>query len=282
MTTEEIQIKAFDGVLLYGKIWKPKDTPKAFIAILHGLSDHINRFNEFSEFMNANNIGVIGFDQPGHGNSPGKRGHIISSEDIQSNVQNLLIETRLRFSEIPLFLYGQSMGGNIALNFGINIKSKELTGLIVSSPWIKLAFEPPAWKISASRLLNKIIPGLTMKNEIDPMELSHDPKVGRKYLEDSLNHGKISTRLYNLMMEGAARIIKSATSIQLPVLLMHGDEDKLTSHKTSEAISKNNSRIELKIWSGMRHELHGEKGKEQVMEYIVSWINKIIDNNERT
>jgi len=226
--------------------------------------------------MISRQIGVIGLDQQGHGNSPGKRGHIASHEILMSNVQSLLIETRLRYNDIPLFLFGQSMGGNIVLNYGIDNKSKEIKGIISSSPFLQLAFEPPKWKTSLGRILQNILPSLTLPADIDPMELSHDPEIGRAYMEDPFNHGMISARLYNLMLAGCERAFKSVNTLNIPVLLMHGDEDRLTSHKASISLGELNPIIETKIWPGMRHELHNERGKEEVLEFTCQWMKKIL------
>ena len=272
MQTEELQITTQQGDSLYAKIWEPDTSPIAMICIIHGLSEHINRYNAYATFMVNKGICVMGIDQQGHGKSPGKRGHISSYDKLSSNVQSLLIEARLRHDEIPLFLFGQSMGGNIVLNYGMDNKSKELTGLIVSSPLLKLAFDPPKWKTSLGRIMQKIIPSFSIPSDIDPMELSHDPEIGKAYFEDPLNHGKISARLFHILMEGSDRAFREIKSINIPVLLMHGNEDRLTSHEASISLGKLNPLIETRIWQGMRHELHNERGNEEVLKHTHDWL----------
>lgn len=276
MHTEEIQIQTQLGDMLYGKIWEPDSDPIAIICIIHGLDDHINRYQDYASFMAGRHIAVIGLDQQGHGNSPGKRGHIGSQETLMSNVQSLLIEARLRYNDIPLFLFGQSMGGNIVLNYGIDNRSKEVKGIIASSPFLELAFSPPKWKTALGRIIQNVLPSLTLPSEIDPMELSHDPEIGRAYMEDPFRHGRISARLYHLMVQGCERAFKLANTLNIPVLLMHGDEDRLTSHESSISLAKLNPIIEMKLWPGMRHELHNERGKDEVLEFNYQWIkNKL-------
>jgi len=277
MVTEEFYTTDAYGNNLYGNCWKPEGEAKVVITILHGQSDHIGRFEHFAEEMVQKDIAVMGIDMQGHGRSPGKRGHFRSFQQLMSNVEVLLREARLRFNDTPMILYGQSLGGNLAANFALLHQSKELSGLILSSPFFELAFNPPKLKIVAANILEKIMPSLSFDNELDPMELSHNPVIGFKYLEDPLVHRKISVNAYFISKKAAEKALESAHLLKYPTLILHGDEDRLTSHKGSEKFAKSAGKyVDLKIWEGMRHELHNENEKEDVVEYIYTWIIKTI------
>jgi len=282
MKDNEFYIQGGNEKNLYGKSWMPDGNPKAVVAILHDFSDHINRYENFSKFLTCHEIATIGIDQYGHGKSPGKRGHIKGYNLVLANAHQLMIETRRKFNDMPIFLYGHGMGGNIAINYAIRHTSKELTGVIVSSPWMKFVNDPPIWNIFLSKTLGKVLPSLTFDIDIDPMELSHDPYIGIDYLEDPLNHGKISIRLHKDMIKASKWIFENAELLRYPILIMHGNEDRITSYLFSEKLSeKITGNVELKIWDGLRHELHNEKSKNNIMQYMLSWIRKITINNDQ-
>jgi alpha-beta hydrolase superfamily lysophospholipase len=277
MAKESFILTDGDGNTLNAYRWIPDKEPEAIMAIIHGLSDHIDRFDNFSNFLNKNRIATIGMDYQGHGKSPGRRGHVRSYELLLSSVENLLIEARLIFTDLPLFLYGHSFGGNIAANYILRHQSKEIAGTIISSPYFELAFTPPKWKMISAMVLGKLIPSLTFSNEVDPMDLSHDPVIGKSYFEDPLVHGKVSIGLYNSATSRGRWALENAHLLGYPTLIMHGDEDQLTSCKASERFAEQAGKYaNLKIWKGLRHELHNETNKDEVLTFMCEWIKKRI------
>lgn len=276
MVDNEFYVKGANGQNLYGKCWSSNGV-KAVIALLHGLSDHINRYGYFAEFLCQHQIAVLGLDYPGHGKSPGKRGHIQGYDLALANVETLLIESRNRYNDLPVFLYGQSLGGNLAMNYALHYFSYEIQGLILSAPWIKLTFTPSWWKVIMTMILGKLIPAITLSMDLDPVDLSHDPEIGRKFLEDPLNHGKISAGIYSQTVKAGLWNLENAGQLNYPVLLMHGKEDPLTSwHATAELADKIGPKAELKLWNRLNHELHNEYIKDEVLAYIINWIEKYI------
>ena len=269
-----------EGRHLYACCWTPSSDPIAGIAIVHGLSDHLDRYEYVSGFFNKNKIVVLGMDYQGHGKSPGKRGHISSFNLLMSNVENLLIEARFRYNDLPLFLYGHSLGGNIVANYILKHRSKELSGAIIASPYFKLAFTPPKWKTNLARVLGRILPFLTLSDGLDPMELSHDPLIGKAYLEDPLVHSKISVKTYNIASRQGSWALEHASLLNYPTLIMHGDEDRLTSYTATQKFADNAGSIAtMKIWKGLRHELHNETNKEEVLSFICNWIIHVIEKS---
>ncbi len=280
MKDNEFYIQGGSEKNLYGKSWIPDRNSKAVVVILHDLSDHINRYENFSRFFTHHDIATIGIDFQGHGKSPGKRGHMKGYNLILSNVHQLMIATRRRFNDIPIILYGQGLGGNIAINYAIRHTSRELTGVAVSSPLIGFANNPRFRNIFLLNLLGKVLPSIRLDIDIDPMDLSHDPDIGMEYLEDPLNHGKISIQLYNDMIIAGQWIMNNVSKLKYPILIMHGNEDRITSYSDSAALAKKiTGNVDVKIWDDLRHELHHEILKDSVLQYILSWIQKIIFNH---
>jgi alpha-beta hydrolase superfamily lysophospholipase len=67
--------------------------------------------------------------------------------------------------------------------------------------------------------------------------------------------------------------IDHAKKIKIPVLILHGNDDKITGiNGSGEFAAKGGKKVELKIWQGLRHEPHHEKEKDVVIRFIKDWI----------
>ncbi|MFH2095597.1 MAG: alpha/beta hydrolase, partial [Bacteroidota bacterium] len=179
------------------------------------------------------------------------------------------------FPGIPVVLYGHSMGGNLVLNYIISRKLKNIP-LIVTSPWLKLAFEPPAFKLFMAKLVRKILPGLLQSTGLKTKDLTKNNSVVDKYENDELVHGKISVNMFFEMYQAGYRVLDNAEKIKCPVLLMHGTEDGICSWQgSSELASKAKGNITFKTWEGLYHELHNEAEQDKVFMFIISWLEKL-------
>lgn len=282
MQDNEFYIQSGSGTKVYAKSWIPDKNPIAVLAVMHGFGDHIGRYENFAAFFTRQRIAVIGLDLPGHGRSSGRRGHTSGIQVLLNHVQQLMLETRRRFIDVPIILFGHSMGGNILLNYTLRHTSREIRGVIISSPWIRTTMFFGGWRGFAKRLIERFHPGFPMTIDLDPMELSRDPSVGKHYLEDPIKHNKISIRLYRDLLDSSLWIQENVKRISYPLLIMHGNEDRISPFEfSSDLAEKIKDKVDLKIWNGMRHELHNEKGKEMVLKDQLSWIMKILENHSQ-
>lgn len=278
MQDNEFYIQSGSGEQIYGKCWVPDQSPLAAMAVLHGIVDHTSRYEDFAKYFIRYRIAVIGLDLPGHGRSSGRRGHVKGLSYILNHIHQLMLETRRRFIDIPIILYGHCMGGNFILNYALRHSSREIRGMIISSPWIGASTILVHGPGILNRMLGKLHDSLQLTVDLDPMELTHDPFTGMNHLDDPIKHDKISMRLYNELLASSHWIRENVGKISYPVLIQHGNEDRITSWKTSSDLAENmKDKVTLKIWEGMRHELHHEKEKEQVLKYLLVWILKILE-----
>ena len=56
------------------RVWEPENQPKAVLQIVHGMAEHIDRYDGFARYLNQNSILVIGADHASHGKSISKNG----------------------------------------------------------------------------------------------------------------------------------------------------------------------------------------------------------------
>ncbi len=262
----------------HGKYYKPK-TVKSVVVLVHGMGEHSKRYENYViPFYYKNSIAIITYDQFGHGKTEGKRGHNPGFDAVLDCVQEILKQADKIFGKKPIFLYGHSMGGNVVINYVLR-RENNLNGVIATSPFLRLAFEPPSWKLKIAKALLKISPSLTMSNELDVKGISRDKAVVKDYINDPLNHDKVSPNYSIVFIETGEWAINNADKLKVPMLLMHGTADRLTNYEGSKEFAKNaGNLVDLKLFKDAYHELHNDIIKDDVLEQMMTWIDKTQHN----
>ena len=270
------------GRLIFSQLWQPdesqnKDVNHA-IVLVHGLGEHSGRYAPWAARFVALGIPVYALDTHGHGQTTGRRGHTEAFGLIFDDILHLLAKARMEFPSAKVHLYGHSMGGALVLGF-VALRAQEVAKLKVSSviatgTAVRPGFEPPTWKIKLAEILDSIVPGLALGNELDPTWLSSDPAVVDAYKSDVLVHDRISVRWYNDWLRTIEAIRSNASQINLPVFMMHGDADRATSPIAARdlAVTLN---AKFQMWPSASHEIHHEPCQEQVFGAILDWLNEI-------
>ncbi len=276
MQINEFNWKTRDQLDIHAIQWTPEGEYKAVIALVHGFGEHCARYHHMANFYGQHGFAMISYDHRGHGKSGGKRGHTPYYDAFLEEVDRLLEFTKEKYPDKPVILYGHSMGGNIVLNYMLR-KKPNVKAVITSAPWIKLGFEPPAFLIALGKLTRRIMPSFSQDNGIDVTKLSRDQNVGEVYSKDELVHTKITSATGIGIMEAAEWLLKNATKVQLPLLMMHGTKDQIISIEGSrQFVNKSSGDITFKEWQGGYHEIHNETNKEDVFQYTLDWINSKI------
>lgn len=263
-----------DGITFYIRNWEPEGKAKAVVALVHGHGEHVGRYeNVASALTNAGYI-LAGYDSRGHGKSTGPRGHIPSYDTLMDDIAAFIAMLGEKYSGQPIFLYGHSMGGNEVINYALR-RHPKIAGVIATGPWLKLAFEPPAIKVALGKFMNNIAPSFIQPSGLDTKGLSHDAEVVRLYDNDPLGHDKVSARLFVSMYESGLWALDHASELALPLLLMHGGADPITSAEASRQFAgKTGSKVTLRIWDGLYHEIHNEPEQAEVFKVMVEWLDK--------
>jgi alpha-beta hydrolase superfamily lysophospholipase len=272
MNQESHELIASDGLKLFAQSWSTEKKPKVLVVIVHGLGEHSGRYAHVAKVFNENGIQVFSFDQRGHGKSEGPRGHTPSGEQLMYDVVKAINVAKETFEpDLPVFLYGHSLGALEVLYFGATIQ-ENLKGIIATSPPLDLSSTPKS-KITLAKLMNPLLPKLTMPNGLDTNALSHDTSVVDAYKADPFVHDQISVRLGYFMITGAEKIMAAASAWHYPLLLMHGSDDRICGVKgTEELVKILTGDITYKRWEGLYHETHNEPQKNEVIQVMVNWI----------
>jgi len=274
MKHSEFEFKTFDRLSLFGQSWQPEDRPRAVVYLIHGLGEHSGRYGHVADRLTQAGYSMFAFDLRGHGKSPGPRGHIPSYEALMKDISSLLEVANKQFPQLSSFLYGHSLGGNLVLNYILR-HQPQLKGVIVSDPWLRLAFEPPRFKIILAQITDYIWPSFSQKNGLDTKVLSRDPEVVHAYENNPLVHDHISSRMFIGIYQSGYWALEHASEFSLPLLLMHGGDDKIISVKASHEFANTKTKnCTLKIWDGLYHEIHNEPEKEEVFKFLIDWLDK--------
>jgi len=270
----EFELHTTDNLKLFGHSWQPDtEVPKASIALVHGIGEHIMRYDQWAEKFVNRGYAVTGIDFRGHGRSKGKRGHIPSYESLLQDVDMLIRKSQEFFPDKPVILYGHSLGGNIVLNHALT--RNNISRYIVTSPWLRLSFKPSSIKLALAQAMKRILPRLLQPSGLNVGHISHDPEVIKAYENDPLVHDRISVRMFINVYARGEWALANAGKLDRSVLLMHGGDDKITSADAScQFAEKAGKNVEFKIWKEMYHELHNEKIKDEVFGYIIDWLKK--------
>ncbi len=266
------------GKTVFTKTWLPDDqkTVRANVILVHGLGEHVGRYEYVADAFTRHGIALYGFDHIGHGHSSGKKG-CMSYEDAYQIIN--LIKAQLLESQpdIPIFSYGHSMGGGIVLAYGLKY-SEHVRGIIATSPAIGLAEEKSPAAVNFIAFMKKICPNMTVENGLSLNGLCHDKEVVKKYEADPLVHGRISMQLANDLIQTGKSLLANDKPYPVSLLLVQGKLDNLVNPKATEAFAAKTTGADItfKEYEEGFHELHNEPFKDEVISMYIDWITKRI------
>ncbi|XEC93927.1 lysophospholipase [Paenibacillus tarimensis] len=269
---EELELKACDGSSLFARHWRPSEA-KAAVCLIHGMGEHSGRYQHVARKLAGAGYAVLSYDQRGHGLSPGKRGDAPSLAEMAGDTAALIELAGDYHSGLPRFLYGHSMGGNVAFSCVLRLQP-DIDGLILTSPWLRLAFDPPPVKVWVGKGLARLWPSLSLSTGLKDADLFHE--ADEKLEPDPLGHNRISARFYFALQKEGEWLLANYDRLHTPLLLMHGTGDNITSFMASRQLASGlGERCTFIPWREGYHELHNDRDQEQVLEHIIGWLDGI-------
>ncbi len=263
---------------IYHQIWRPRGDIRAVIVLVHGASEHCGRYQQFAEYFTAQGFAVAALDLPGHGRSDGSPGYIRRFDDYLGTLRSFHDRVNKTFRNLPQFLLGHSMGGLVATHYLLDHQN-DFIGCALSSALIKTDLKPGALKMAMVKWLSVLMPRVGVM-QLDPSGVSRDPDVVEDYINDPLVfHGKGSARMAKELFGAMHKIQSQASRITLPMLIMHGGSDSMTSPTGSRFLHNavSSEFTELKIYDDLYHEIFNEPEQEQVFDDLLAWFNARLD-----
>jgi alpha-beta hydrolase superfamily lysophospholipase len=258
-----------DGVELYTLKEIPEDM-KAVVVVVHGLAEHLGRYEYLKDRLLSFGYGVYRFDNRGHGLSGGARGYVESYDNFIEDANVLVDLAKAENPDLPIFMFGHSMGGFIAASYGVKYTDK-LDGIILSG--------------AATASLPAIEGGLN--REFDPMTavpnslssiICTDKSVVKAYEDDLLVLKETTLKLLTELIDGIKWLDSRVETFNYPCLILHGSNDMIVPKECSEFFFKNISSADKKliIYPGLFHEILNEKKKDSIINDIHEWIKEKI------
>jgi alpha-beta hydrolase superfamily lysophospholipase len=266
-----------DGLALHLRHW-PLNGARGRVLIVHGLGEHIGRYDALAQALNAAGFAVSGHDQRGHGRSPGPRGGIPAADSLCADLA-AVVDTVQRLDGAAPLLLGHSMGGLVAARFVAESLvaspaawARPVPRLVLSSP----ALDPGMNGVQKLLLavLGRLAPNLAVGNGLQTGWISRDPAVVRAYEQDPLVHDRITARLVRFIADGGDLVRGLAPFWRTPTLLLWAGADRCVAPAGSAAFAAAAppAVLQHQVFPPLFHEIFNEPEREAVIARLVQFL----------
>ncbi len=269
----EDRFKGFENLSLYYQGWLPSDEPRAILLVAHGLAEHSGRYINIVDYFVPRGYAVYGFDQRGHGKSPGRRGYVGRFSHFVSDLKTFTDIVHSKHRDAKVFMVGHSVGGTIATTCAARHQD-EFDGLVLSGATLKIGASVSSGLVAVALVLSVVLPKLGLE-VIDASAISQDKTVVDAYVNDPLVYrGKIGARLGAELIRAMQKLPRGMPKISLPILIMHGTADRLSNPEGSRMLYERVSSSDktLQLYEGFYHEIFNEPNREQVYADMQGWL----------
>jgi acylglycerol lipase len=277
VTSKDGTFRGARGLEIHWRAWLADSEPRAVVVIAHGASEHAGRYEHVAARLTSGGYAVYAVEHRGHGHSQGPRALIDRLDNAVADLDSLVMLAGAAQPGLPLFLFGHSMGGAIAVSYAIAHQDR-LSGLILSAPLAALQAAPVPMRVAA-RVLSALAPRLPLF-EIDATLVSRDPAVVESYQKDPLvYHGKLPVRTVAELAGAIERFPESAGAITVPTLIMYGTGDRLCPPEGSVMLGERigSSDKTLTPYEGLYHEILNEPEQDLVLDELSAWLGAHTD-----
>jgi len=283
----ERTIRTHDGLTLRGRDW-PVSGGRGTIVLVHGLGEHVGRYEHVAASLNQRGWRVVGFDQRGHGASEGERGRLGAADDLLADLAPVL-DLAHAAAPRPLVLLGHSMGGTVAARFvagGLESPRpgwyRPVDALVLSSPALETGMSMAQKAMLAT--IGPVTPNLAVGNGLKPEWISRDPAVVAAYVADPLVHDRIAPRLARFIVDGGDTVRALAARWTVPTLLLYAGSDRCVAPAGSAAFAASApaSVVTTHVFPALFHEIFNEPEKAQVLSVLGDWLDTLPASPERS
>lgn len=273
---QEGTFTSFDGLTIYHQSWSPDSDPKCQVMLVHGLGEHSGRYGHVAERLTGAGYAVYALDLRGHGKSEGSRVFVRSYDEFMADLIQFRGRVEAVDSGVPLVVLGHSMGGNLVMGHVLDHQDG-LAGMALSGPLLQIGDDLSPAKARLLGLVARIAPQLRPE-ALDATAISRDPAVVSAYEADPLVYsGKITAGIGAALIGALGRFPERYGSLALPVLVMHGTDDRLTNIEGSRQLEAmaTNADVTAHYYDGLYHEIFNEPEREAVLGDLVTWLDGV-------
>jgi len=267
-------LTTFDGITLRTRADDPASAPRARVVLVHGIGDQVDGvpYVTAAAALAARGFSVRRMELRGHGQSGGLPVYVRAWADFRNDLGRYVRAVSAEAPPLPVFLVGISMGGLIVTNYAA-CHPEGLAGVV--------ALAPALGDTGGSRflramlpLLARLIPSVGLDPKLDLSHLTRDPELQRAYLADPLYQTRVTPRLASEVLRAIADTRSRAPSFRVPLLILHGAADTLTSPQGSFEFYERAGAVDkgYRSYDGAYHNLFVESNREEIYDDIAAWI----------
>lgn len=251
--------------------------PKASIVFLHGVGEHIGRYEPAFQAFADRGYHCHGFDQRGFGRSEGTRGHVDAFQDYVGDTAEFIARIVDEAAARPLFLFGHSMGSIVMLNYALQYP-QAIRGMLVFSCPLHLAGRLADYGGALAKRCSRYAPRLRIPSLIDLDELTDNPRVIDDFGHDPYRLSTVTLGWLSQFTLAREHIERHAGRIASPALICHGGNDRIAAVSGARALYERlgSEDKSLRVYPGFKHELlnHQPAESARVLKETVAWLDK--------
>jgi alpha-beta hydrolase superfamily lysophospholipase len=257
VTHSEHSFDGVGGVRIVYDVWTPHagtfppphPEPRGVVILAHGYAEHARRYDHVAARFGDAGLITYALDHRGHGRSGGKRVYLRDMAEYTTDFRTLV---GIATAEHP----------------------DEYSAMVLSGPAVDAHESVSAGMTLIAKVLGKVAPGLPVE-DLPADAVSRDPEVVAAYEDDPLvHHGKLPAGVARALIGVGETMPQRAANITAPLLVVHGDQDKLIPVEGSKRLVEcvGCSDVHLKVYPGLYHEVFNEPEKALVLDDVTSWI----------
>ena len=273
-------LQTADGLSLQVRTWPLASSSLAHgtLLIVHGLGEHIGRYDHVAAQLNACGWNVVGYDQRGHGRSGGDRGRLAAADSLLQDLARVIDAVRAEHAG-PLLLLGHSMGGLVAARFvaeGLLSSPaawhRAVDALVLSSPALDAGMNAVQKLLLA--VMGPLAPNLAVNNGLKPAWISREPAVVAAYVADPQVHDRVTPRLARFIVDGGEFVRANAPHWTVPTLLLFAGSDRCVAPSGSKAFAAAApvSVVTTREFAPLFHEIFNEPEQAEVFGVLGAWL----------
>ncbi len=303
---EEFNFISCTGKNIYAVKWINEEQKeyKGVVQLVHGMQEHIGRYEEFAKTLASCGYVVVGHDHLGHGNTVQKDedwGYFDKDDGWDKLVEDIhILQNKIKkeYSNLPYIIMGHSMGSLLVRTYVTKYKD-DLDGIIISGTSgqkrgliagqiltkLVILFKGPKYK---SKLLEYLVTGSFNKkfkpNRTKADWTTRDYEQVDKFEKDEKCGKNFTAVAYLDLLKGTYYLSKQKNiknTPNVPILIFSGDKDPVGENakgviRVYNMLKKaGKDKVRIRLFKDGRHEMLNEINKEEVYYFILDWLDKL-------
>ena len=272
------RITSADGTGLFYRYWPAADPgTRHAVIVLHGIGYHSGPYKVIADALNPRGIDVYGLDARGHGLSCGPRGYVGTPAQVEADVAAMVLLAKRQRPSTRVFLLGDSMGCNYALDYAKD-NGSQLAGLVLLAP---------AFYVDSSQIVSMesglLMPYFLFAHRRPVIDLlgrrledsTRDPQWIAARRTDPLAYKKVS---FGYLLD-IQRLItgwkrKIAPRVSVPLLMIKGAEDRVVSQRGCESFERLSASTDkrFKIYPSVPHTTLWDPKTPEILQLVGKWL----------